>query len=648
MCGIVAMFSRGEPVSRDALTAAVKILHHRGPDGQRQWISPDGRVGLGHARLSIIDLETGDQPIASEDDQLHIVVNGEFYDYVGLQQELESRGHKLRTRSDSEVALHLYEEIGTKCLSRLRGEFAMVLWDASNQMLIAARDRYGVKPLYYAWRGDTLLLASEIKALLAAGVPARWDHESFYQYNHVQFDQDRTLFAGIYQVPPGCYLLVTRGQSQIVRYWDINYPRDEAPTKPLHPQEHIERMRAALEESVRTRLRADVPVGCYLSGGLDSCALLGLASLHHPEPIKAFTLCFDAEDYNEEHVAREMAQHAGADFHELPITQTQLADHFSDAVWHAETLTANGHGTAKYLLSEMVRDRGYKVVLTGEGSDEILGGYAHFRRDLLLYDKSLGLDAAQIERMLEQLTEANEVSRGVLLPNRGSEPLDSIRRTLGFVPSWLETRASNAERYRRIFRADFAAEFAPCDPFRVFLNRFDVDGQLTGRAAVHQSLYLWTRSMLPNYLLNFLGDRMEMAHSIEGRVPFLDHHVTEAVRDMPVSMKIHLDPTTGSLTEKYVLREACRDVLTDTVYRRQKHPFLAPPSGLDPEGRFSQLMQDTLRSRALDDLPFYEPTLVRALLDALPTLEPRKRGGASYLLTLILSACVLQQRYALG
>lgn len=640
MCGFVGILSLTEPVNPQALDRAVAILHHRGPDGHRTWIAPHRHVALGHARLSIIDLVTGDQPLANEDQKLHLVVNGEFYGYEPIRRELEARGHHLRTKSDSEIVLHLYEEMGNRFLERLRGEFAFVLWDESNGLLIAARDRFGVKPLYYTQHGDSLLLASEAKALLAAGVPARWDHEAFYQVSHVYFEQDRSLFAGIKQVPPGCYLHASNGHVRIVRYWDFDYPRMDEMPPPADEATYIEQFRDALDESVRIRLRADVPVGCYLSGGIDSCALLGLAARHHPDPIEAFTLCFDTEPYNEERVAQEMAASAGANFHPLPIKQTQLADNFADAVWHSETITANAHGVAKFLLSELVRDSGYKVVLTGEGSDEILGGYAHFRRDMLLYN-STGEDPKQIERLLAQLTEENEVSRGILLPTGTPTSMENVRGTLGFVPSWLETRSANAVRYRRMFRQSFADEFAERDPFRVFLNQFDITGQLAGRDPVNQSLYLWTKSMLPNYLLNMLGDRMEMAHSIEGRVPFLDHKVVELVKSLPVRMKIR------GMTEKYILREAVRPVLTETVYRRQKHPFLAPPAGLEPGGKLNQLMQDTLRGPVLQSLPFFEPKSVIELLDRMPGFDDRKRSGASYLLTTILSACVLHERYRL-
>jgi asparagine synthase (glutamine-hydrolysing) len=641
MCGIVAIYSGSEPVDATRLREATKILYHRGPDGQRRWIAPHGRVGLGHARLSIIDLEGGDQPLANEDASLHLVANGEFYDFERIQRELTDRGHRLATRSDSEIALHLYEDYGADCLQQLRGEFAFVLWDEPNGTLMAARDRFGIKPLYYARVGDRLVFASEIKALFAAGVPARWDHESFFQHQYVYFDQDRTLFGGVYQVPPGCYLLASRGHVAIYRYWDINYPPAEEIREDNDHDQHVERFHDALDEAVRLRLRADVPVGCYLSGGIDSCALLGLAARHRSDPIECFTLCFDRAAYNEEEVAREMAERAGGNFHPLPITQTELADNFSDAVWHSETLTANPHGVAKYLLSRKVRDSGFKVVLTGEGSDEQLGGYAHFRRDVLLYN-SEGQDPQTTQRLLDELVQANEVSRGSLLPTGQSDSMESVIHTLGFIPSWLETRSANSLRYRRLFAKSFSDAFSGRDAFRVFLNRFDVAGQLRGRDPVNQSMYLWTRSMLCNYLLNMLGDRMEMAHSIEGRVPFLDHRVAETLRDMPVTMKIR------GLTEKYVLREATRDVLTEAVYKRQKHPFFAPPSGLELDGKLSEMMQDVLRGPVLKSLPFYDQAAVVGLLDRMPELDERKRSGVSYILTSVLSACILHDRYKLG
>src|ERR1700737_2769889 len=224
MCGIVAIFSRRDPVPQAVVQRATQSLYHRGPDGQRHWMSPDRRIALGHARLSIIDLTTGDQPIASEDEQTRIVVNGEFYGYESIQRELEQSGHRLRTRSDSEIALHLYRDLGPQCLHRLRGEFALVVWDETNRTLFAARDRFGIKPLFYAVHDGTLYLASEVKALLAAGVPAGGAPESVAQCYDMGYNETRPLFHGILQIPPGHYLLATAGHLQIVRYWDFNYP----------------------------------------------------------------------------------------------------------------------------------------------------------------------------------------------------------------------------------------------------------------------------------------------------------------------------------------------------------------------------------------------------------------------------------------
>jgi asparagine synthase (glutamine-hydrolysing) len=641
MCGIVAMFSDRAGIDVAPLQRATRALTHRGPDAQRHWIAPHRRVGLGHARLSIIDLAGGDQPIANEDERLHIVVNGEFYDFERIQRELEQRGHRLRTRSDSEIALHLYEDFGTQCLHQLRGEFAFVLWDDPNQTLFAARDRFGIKPLFYTVHDGTLLLASEVKALFAAGVPAGWDRESYFQYSSlIGTHPDRSLFTGINQVPPGHYLLASPTHLQLVRYWDFDYPRADSGT-PRPDAEYAEELRQALSDAVRLRLRADVPVGCYLSGGIDSCAVLGMAAPHHPEPIRAFTLTFDRADYDESAIAREMAARAGAEFHPIPIRQSDLADHFSDAIFHSEMACINAHGVAKFVLSRAVRDAGYKVVLTGEGSDEILGGYPPFRRDMLLYDNQ-GQDPATVRQLLDELGKSNPVSRGLLLPDGKALPLTSVQRLLGFTPSWMEAFATTAFKLHALFDDGFAAAFAERDAYRAFLNGLDVRAQLGGRPPVNQSLYLWAKTQLPNYVLTMLGDRMEMAHSIEGRVPFLDHHVVELVRSLPVAQKIR------GMTEKFVLREAARPVLTDTVYRRHKHPFTSPPVALTPNERLHALLQDTLRGPVLASVPFFDQRKVVALLDTLPSMDEGARTAVDPALMVLLSTCVLHDRFRLA
>jgi asparagine synthase (glutamine-hydrolysing) len=641
MCGIVALFSRRDPVSEAALQRATQTLYHRGPDGQRHWISPDRKIGLGHARLSIIDLTTGDQPIANEDGRVHIIVNGEFYGYEAIQRELEHAGHHLRTRSDSEIALHLYEDLGTECLHRLRGEFAFVLWDQTHRTLFAARDRFGIKPLFYALHNDILYFASEVKALFAAGVPARWDAESVSNSVDYGAPRMRTLYDGVFQIPPGHYLLATDKHIQVNQYWDFNYPR-ACPTAPQRSDaDYAAELRHVLEEAVRLRLRADVPVGCYLSGGLDSCSIIGLAARHHPDPIRAFTLTFDHAEYDEEKEAKETAAKTGAEFYPIPIRQDDLADNFSDAVFQSETFCINAHGVAKFLLSRAVRGAGYKVVLTGEGSDELLGGYAHFRRDMLLYNRE-GQNPDEVATLLTDLEKLNPVSRGLLLPHGTARPLENVKRLLGFVPSWIETFSARSAKMHELLAPDFSEEFGPRKSYNGLLTDLDIRGQLQGRDPVHQSLYLWSKTMLPYYLLTILGDRMEMAHSIEGRVPFLDHHVVEVIRSQPVSQKIH------GMTEKYVLRQAVRDVITDTIYRRQKHPFLSPPATLNPKEKLSTLVNDTLRGPVLASIPYFDQKKVINLLDSLPTMDEGAQVANDQVLMVLVSACVLQERFHLA
>ncbi|WP_119270630.1 asparagine synthase (glutamine-hydrolyzing) [Taklimakanibacter deserti] len=617
MCGIVAIFSRRKPIEPEVLARATDRLRHRGPDGEGFWISPDRRTGLGHRRLSIIDLATGDQPIASEDGHTRIVVNGEFYGYESIQRELEASGHRLRTRSDSEIALHLYEDLGVECLHRLRGEFAFVLWDERSRTVFAARDRFGIKPLFYAWHDDTLFIASEVKALFAAGLPARWDAESFYHALTSAGGQERTLFAGVLQIPPGHYMIATEKRVRISQYWDFNFRQERFPPPQRSDADWAAELRSALDEAVRIRLRADVPVACYLSGGIDSCAVLGLAARHHPRPIRAFNISFDDPRFDEKEIAREMAAKANAEFVSIPARQDDLADHFADAIEQAETLCNNAHGVAKYLLSRVVRDAGFKVVLTGEGADEILAGYPEFRFDM----QRAGTPADP---------------NGVVLP------LDTVRKRLGVAPYWMEIRAAAAQSMQGFMAKEFLERFPRSDCYRALISEINVPAQLAGRHPLNQALYLGAKSRMPTYILTMLSDRVEMAHSVEGRLPFLDHHVVEVMSAQPVSQKIR------GKTEKYVLREATRDVVSDTVYRRRKHPFATPPATLRRRERLNTLVQDMLRGPALAAIPYLDQKRIVALLDRLPSFDDKRLSSIDRALMRLASACVLQERYRLA
>lgn len=640
MCGITAIFSSTPLVTDAVMAAGTRALQHRGPDGQRHWIAGDRRVGLGHARLSIIDLSTGDQPIANEDGSLVIVHNGEFYDFERQRAELEARGHRFRTRSDSEVALHLYEDLGPECLHHLRGEFAFIIWDARHQRLFAARDRFGVKPLFYAEHGGALYFASEAKGLFAMGVPAAWNPESVYAGGFI-LPAERTLFRGVQAVPPGHFLRATPSGHRLQQYWDVQYPRDAEAPPARTEREYIDGFREVLEASVKTRLRADVPVGCYLSGGIDSCAILGLAARHHDGPIRAYTLTFEAGAYDEGAIAEQMAATVGAEFRPVTAHQRDLADHFRAAVVQAELPSNNGHTVAKFMLSRAVRADGRKVVLTGEGSDEILAGYPHFRQDMLLHHTA-GQSPEVVQQMLTALAAGNQVSRGLLMPEGDSAISSTVRRILPFVPTWLEAMSSSLARSYAIMNDDFLAAHGGGDALAGFLSSIDVRGRLEGRNAVHGALYLWAKTILPHYILSNLGDRMEMGHSVEGRVAFMDHHVAEYLQQVPVSLKIR------GATEKYILREAVKDVVTDTVYARQKHPFLSPPSTHHREAPLHQLMQDTLRSEAARAVPFLDQRKLVGLLDSLAGADPGTAAVADLGLTIAMSFVFLHEGLGLS
>jgi asparagine synthase (glutamine-hydrolysing) len=602
MCGIVAVLAPDGGLVPEPVEAALRALRHRGPDGCGRWISPSGRCALGHARLSIIDLATGQQPIASEDGRFQIVVNGELYGYQPVREELMARGHRLRTAGDSEIALHLFEESGPACLDRLRGEFALVIWDEREQRLFAARDRFGVKPLFYARHGGALYLASEIKALLAAGVPAAWDRESVHHLLTLGVPLPaRTLFSGIRQVPPGHYLEAHGSDVRLVRWWDLDYPPADggAAWGEAEDADAAQRLLAALDESVRLRLRADVPVGCYLSGGVDSSAVLGLAA-RHAGRLKAFTVAFDQDGYDESPLAEESARRAGAEWCPIRVGQAELARRFEESVWHTETACKNAHGVAKFILSEHVRESGFKVVLTGEGSDEILAGYHA----------------------------STPTPAGPSAAGDASQP-----------PGWVRGNVANARTHRGLLRAEFAAEFAGEDVYARLLAELDVAGQLAGRTRIDQELYLWTKTVLPNYILTVGGDRTEMAHSVEGRLPFLDQAVFAVARPLPPAAKLR-KPV------KSALRSAVRPLITEAVHQGRKQPFQAPPSTGRAQDPLLERVAEILARPALERLPFFEPARLRALVAELPGLDRMRRLVVDPWIMAAASLCVLQERFA--
>lgn len=636
MCGIVAIYSPTVPLPPGAVQRATDALAHRGPDGHGLWRADDGHVALGHTRLSMVD-PLADQPLASEDGDLHLVVNGELYDFERIQDELRTRGHHLRTRSDSEIALHLYQERGIECLRDLRGEFAFALWDEARQTLFAARDRFGIKPLFYAQVGATIYLGSEVKALLAAGVPAAWDEETVFDTFHLCFDAGRSLFRGIRQVPPAHRLIATRDGVRLERYWDIPYPVGDAKQARFDVDETVGRVRTLLDDAVRLRLRADVPVGCLLSGGVDSSTVLELAARHSERPVAAFTIGFNQAAYDESDLARATAEHAGAEFHLLPVGDRELADSFAEAVTAGEMLQFNAHGTARYLLAREIQRAGYKTVMAGEGADELFAGYAFVRAAVAAGGSgaasglhlpgwlSIGL------RLLRPRTPAQRELARV------SPWLARVSQGLGFAGPAVDSLVERLGFVRGVLAPDFVAAHRGHDPYRALYESLDQRAALRRWEPAKSMLYLWLRTLFANYHL--AADRLDMAHAVEVRMPFLDHVLFEYVSQVPVALLAR------DGQNKFLLREAARPYIPDQVYRQTKKPFLAPPATATPGNPLHDFAQDTLRGGSL---PFVARGAVVRLLDSLPGRPPAEGQALEALLMALVSLTILDRAYFAG
>jgi asparagine synthase (glutamine-hydrolysing) len=588
--------------------------------------------------LSIIGLNNGDQPMTSPDGKVHLVVNGEFYGYQSIREELKHSGCQFATDSDSEIALHLYQQQGMLAAQSLRGEFAAVIADEREQVMIAVRDRFGIKPLYYAVVNGEVFFASEIKTLRALGVPMSWNFNSVSA--GIFHTHEDTFFEGIHAVPQGCYAIAKDGQVRIYSYWDWNIPSaEEMQSDARSESEVVDDFREALLDAVNQRLVADVEVACYLSGGIDSCAVLGLAQQGRQTPIRAFTLTFDNPLYNEAAIAEAQAKYVGASYHPVPITGREIADAFGDAVWHAETAMFNGHGVAKYLLSRAVRDAGIKVVFTGEGADEMLGGYPFFRMDAILHNPAYS--ESEKQALIEEMFSANPASRAIMMPERTDDPkLDAVANRLGWIPSMFHVQNGFSSSMSGFLQPEFAASVAQHNQHTAALDRLPLAAAVMGRDHLNQALYLNSKLNLPNMILSYLGDRMEMAHSIEGRVPFLDHHVAAAAARVPVGMKVK------GMREKHVLREATKDVLIPEVYDRQKHPFTSPPTR-DKNDPLMTFYRDTFSSRAAQDQPIYDMKQAQAATDGLLDCAPDQRIAVEGVLQRIASVVVLQERFGM-
>ncbi len=580
MCGIAGIFhsDREKPVNPETLVAMAAIQHHRGPDGFG-WQTMAG-IGFSHARLSIIDLDEnrGRQPFVTADNQLMLTKNGELYDYKRIRADLTARGARFQTKSDSEIILHLYPRHGLQgTLPHLRGEFAFALYDKQEETLHLVRDRFGIKPLYWTRVGDSVVFGSELKVLFAhPEVPRRFDPQGLYHQLMQTIVPGSTAFAGIHQVKPGHVVtLRRRGNSFDIsdqRYWDMPFPEDGVHAD-ISEEAAIEGVRAKLLEAVNHRLEADVPVGCYLSGGIDSCSILGLASAAQQSPVKAFTIGFDNARYDETPIATEMARATGADQDVLRLSADHLYDNFEETLWHTERTIYNTLAVAKFLMSRHVRDANYKVVVTGEGSDELFAGYPAFRNDLFLH----GLDhlpEAEQQEWRRLLHENNKLFKGAMLAeNEIDDPALSAK--IGFTPACLQPWLSSAALVPGILHPDMARSLQGYRPGQAIADALDAD-QLAGRHPLDRAQYVWIKTMLEGQILTWGGDRVDMANSMEARPAFLDHHLAEFAATLPPTLRIK------GKKEKWVLREAMKGLLPKVLYEREKFAFMAPPAHTDP------------------------------------------------------------------
>ena len=523
MCGFLCVFAPSNPIAKQQVMDGLQAIRHRGPDESGHWQAYDGRIHLGHVRLSIIDLQQGQQPLISSDGNLIAVVNGEFYDYQRITQDLIRKGYHFKTHSDSEILLYLYQEYGQQCFEELRGEFAFVLWDNHKKQIFSGRDRFGIKPLFYYQDKANIYFASEMKAFKAMGLKLEWDLDTYYQEKCLFHIPENTVIKQVKELPASHYLSkqFESEKLNIVQYWDMEYLTDDQQKQlNISEQEAIEGFRERFEEAIKLRLHADVPVACYLSGGIDSSAVLGIAQKFSSHPITAFTLSFDEQAYDEAPLARETAKFTDCEYIEVPVTAKELIDNFEDAIYKGEKLIYNCNAIAKYLLSKKVQQHGFKVVLTGEGSDEFLAGYPSFRQDYIThyFDDMLQEQKQEIEA---ELKKANQVCQGLLVGNNEDKCMDVAQQLLGYKPNWISALSYAGTLSKSIFNQDYLDSIKHKDPIADLLTSFPIKQKLTGRGTLHQSLYLWTRSALPHYLLTMLGDRMEMAHSIEDGCLFL-------------------------------------------------------------------------------------------------------------------------------
>ncbi|MEO6013991.1 MAG: asparagine synthase (glutamine-hydrolyzing) [Devosia sp.] len=570
MCGIVGFFGP-EIASREAehlLLRMTDALSHRGPDAT--GTHAEGAIGLGHRRLSIVGLDDGQQPMLSDDGNFVLSFNGEIFNYIELRADLVARGHRFRTGSDTEILLRLLELEGEAALPKLNGDFAFALYDKRARRLMLARDRMGVRPLFYTWRNGTIVFASEVKALLTyPGVSAEMDVEALDQIFTLWAPiAPRTTFKTIFELPPAHVMTIQNGSASSRAWWVLDFP-DMGGSDPRGDDAVADELLALLDDATRIRLRADVPVGSYLSGGLDSSLVSALAARHVGDRLRTFSVTFDSAEHDESGFQTEMVRALGTEHTSICTSGDDIAAIFPDVIRATERPILRTAPAPLQRLSAHVRDAGYKVVLTGEGSDEIFAGYDIFRE-------------AKVRRFVAR----NPLSR--IRPHlfrRLYHYLPGIQsQSAEYLAAFFAAGADGLDdplfSHRPRFRSTAQAKLFYSEDLRSKLRGYDATAALAERLPerfkrwhpLHQAQYLETTFLLPGYILSSQGDRVAMANGVEGRFPFLDHRLVDFASRIPTGMKLR------GLDEKHILKRAAQGLVPASIASRSKQPYRAPDS----------------------------------------------------------------------
>jgi asparagine synthase (glutamine-hydrolysing) len=604
MCGITGIVASDglRPDDRERVLRMRDIIAHRGPDDTGLYV--DDRAALGHRRLSIVDLAAGHQPLANEDQTVWIVFNGEIYNHRQVREQLESAGHRYATRSDTETIVHAYEQWGDAAVEHLRGMFAFAIWDTANRRLLLARDRLGVKPLYWAKAGDRLLFGSEIKTILESGlVEVRANEEALPELLGTRYlSGTETLFKGIYRLQPGHTLTYQNGDTSIRQYWDIPVGHDAEGVGRVSETDLIHRFRDLLEEAVRIRLMADVPLGMFLSGGLDSSAIAALMSKMIDRPLQTFSVAFKQRAFSELDYARQVARAIKADAHEVVIDDQDFFGALPQLIWHEDEPIAHPSSIPLYFVSALARDH-VKVVLTGEGSDELLAGYGKYPRALANWHAGAAYEL--LPRPMRTW-----MARSVVPNIPGTAGRYAARSFLGMPRTpeamFFDNFAAIGLRRQATLLAPRVASLATAEraygPSRSFFDA--ANGRST---TLDRLLYADMKTYLVELLMK--QDQMSMAASIESRVPFLDHRLVEFAAGLPPRMKLR------GLTTKWILREAVREILPPEILSRKKMGFPVP-FGIWMRGQWKELAREVLLDVRSRQRGIIEPAAVERLISA--------------------------------